>query len=623
MSLINATELKMAFGNIVALDDADITVEQGERIGLVGRNGSGKSTLMKILVGDVLPDSGDVIRQRGVVAGCLPQEFALDEGKTVLENITAGATDVMAMITEFEAGNCSEHRLHELEKAIQSRDGWNLDVRASTLMQELNAPDPDRIVDNLSGGERRRVALCRALAGNPDFLLLDEPTNHLDTHTIEWLEGYISRYRGTLMLVTHDRHFLDKVCTRIVELAVGKLYSYTGNYTTYLERKADRLEDEAAQEKKRQSFIRRELDWVRRGPKARGTKAKGRLDRFYAAADQDGPVQEGDMSLLLPPPSQMSNIILNLKDAGMQYDGNWLFRDLSFELERGQKIGIVGGNGAGKTTLLNCVLDRCDLSEGSIVIGERTEFNYVDQTRETLNDEKTVFEEIGGGNDFVIWGNQKISAWSYLKRFLFEDDRIQVKVGQLSGGERNRLLMAKVLKRGGNFLILDEPSNDLDLTTLRVLEEALAEFRGCVIVVSHDRYMLNRVCTHILAFEGNGQVVFHDGDYDYYLEKRGKALAAAQKEATATTKAKEAPAPNPTKTRRLSYMEKKEFETIEERILDAEETVSEMEAMFSAPDFYETHGDRITELTAELEAAKATVQELYARWEELEDIQAG
>lgn len=618
MSIISAKELYVTYGVFKILDNAEITIDQGERIGLVGRNGAGKSTLLKILTDVMSPDSGNIIRRRGLVSGFLPQEFVLDDDSTVLENIRNGAAYAQALLDEYEGGDPSPDRSHELELQITAFDAWNLDVRVATLMDKLRTPEGDRPVKELSGGERRRVALCSALVGNPDFLALDEPTNHLDTATIEWLEGYIAKYRGTVLLVTHDRHFLDNVCSKIVELANGTFHSYQGNYSQYLEQKAQRMENERVLDKKRKNFIRRELDWVRRGPKARGTKSQARLGRFYDAVNQEGVTDENDVDLLLPPPKQLGNKIVNLHDVGAGYDNTFLFRNLTMEMEAGTRIGIIGPNGVGKTTLLNIILGNLQPTEGKVVIGERTQFNYIDQNRETLNDEKTVFEEIGEGNDFVVWGDQKLSAWSYLKRFLFEDDRIKIKISQLSGGERNRLLLAKIMKRGGNFLILDEPSNDLDLSTLRVLEEALSNFGGCVIVVSHDRYFLNRVCTHILAFEGEGDVVFYEGDYTYYMEQRDQNFAGmkASKKGEIPVSAVEKATP---KTR-LTWKEKKDLETIEARILEAETEVARIEELFAEPDFFETHGEQLSGLQNELSEAQALVKGLYARWEELEAI---
>ncbi|OVE81882.1 ABC transporter [bacterium M21] len=622
MPILHAQDLSVAYGNFKILDQATVTIEEGERVGLVGRNGTGKSTLLKILANIQSPDSGEVTRQRGIVTGFLPQEFTLDDEASVVDNIRRGSARTLELIEEYEQTEHSAQRTHELEQEISALDGWNFDVRINTLMDALNVVAPDRKTGSLSGGEKRRVALCRALVAQPNFLILDEPTNHLDTETIEWLEEYIHKYRGTLMLVTHDRYFLDRVTTRIIELSHGNFYFYQGNYSRFLEQKAQRHGEEIANERKRQSFIRRELDWVRRGPKARGTKSKDRLDRFYTAVNKKGPESEGYVELLIPAPPNLGNKVAVFDRVGLSYDDNPLFSNLSFEMAAGDRIGLIGKNGIGKTSLLNILLGRQEPNEGTVAVGESVKFNYIDQTRESLNDELTVFEEIGEGNDYVMFDDRKISAWTFLRRFLFEDDRINIKVGQLSGGERNRLLLAKILKRGGNFLILDEPSNDLDLATLRILEEALATFPGCVMVVSHDRYFLNRVCTHVLAFEGNGELVMHEGNYDYYMEKRREQYLANEESAKAKLAAEKpkAAAPN---ARKLKYKEQQELDAMEERILEAETEVEELVTMFSKPDFFDTHGERVQELTADLEQKKTVVSQLYTRWEELESIQNG
>ncbi len=610
MTIISGKQIDIAYGNNHLLNQVDLTITEGERIGLVGRNGSGKSTLLRILADVMSPDSGDLIRRRNLTTGYLPQEFLLDESRTVHETILAGAHHVLSDLKEYEqADRLTPQRLHELEQSISAADGWNLDVRIAALMDALNVVEADRIIGTLSGGEKRRVALCRALVPNPELLILDEPTNHLDVATIEWLEEYIRKEVETLLLVTHDRYFLDRVATQVIELSHGKLYFYQGNYSAFLEQKAQRHEEELMREQKRKSFIRRELQWIQRGPKARGTKAKDRINRFYDAVNQEAPKTEGDVDLILPPPPKLGKKIAVFDYVGMSYDTEKLFDSLNFEFSPGDKIGIIGPNGVGKTTLVKILLGELKPTQGEVVIGESVRFNYIDQNRESLTDENTVFEEIGDGNDFVMFENEKIGAWGFLKRFLFEDDRINVKVSELSGGERNRLLMAKILKRGGNFLVLDEPSNDLDLPTLRILEEALDDFPGCVVVVSHDRYFLNRVCTHILAFERDGRTVLHEGDYDYYIEKRGQHYFA-----DAQLSKKEKPEPAPAKPmpqkRKLKWKEQKELEAMEERILEAEGRVEELEEIFSAPDFFETHGERVKELNADLEDARNEVQQL-------------
>ena len=623
--IIAAHEVSARFGEQVVLKKATLSVHQRDRIGLIGNNGSGKSTLLKIIAGILSPDSGTVSRGKEIVTGYLPQDFQLDPSKSVYDNILEGAHDVIDTLREYEALPYTSARRHLLEQHIHHRDGWNLENRIETAMHSLNVPGKLRDVTSLSGGEKRRVALCRAIISRPDLLILDEPTNHLDTESIEWMENFLAGYSGACLFVTHDRYFLDSIATRIVELADGVCHSHSGNYNDFLLDKATREAQLESEEKKRNSFLRRELEWVRRGPRARRTKSKSRLDNFFETAAQEGYETEAEVDLVIPPATPLGSKILNLKNLGMELGGKRLFQELEFHFDKKRKLGIIGRNGLGKTTLLKIILGELPSTQGHIETGERTFFNYVDQSRIALDDENTVLQEIGDGRDWIMFGEERMTVWKYLRRFLFADDRINTKVGKLSGGERSRLLIAKILKNGGNFLILDEPTNDLDLSTLRVLEEALASFGGCVIAVSHDRYFLNRVCNGILAFEGDGNVHFSEGNYDYYLEKRNARLADASAPlsgGSAAAKKEAAPLlPRSNKRAgRLSWKEAKELETIEADIARAEAEVVRIEEIFAAPDYYEKHGKKTAELTEELAAAKEKVERLYARWHELDGL---
>ncbi|MBL1212215.1 MAG: ATP-binding cassette domain-containing protein [Ignavibacteriae bacterium] len=615
--ILTAMELDVHFGEQIILDNASLSVHEGDRIGLVGRNGVGKSTFLKIISGLMEPDSGNVAKKKELVVGFLTQEFTLDEFKNVYENVLAGADNILVLIDEYESLPFDSPKRNILEEKIQYLDGWNLEKKINQLLKSLNAPEADRAIDTLSGGEKRRVALCRSIVSQPDLLILDEPTNHLDTESIEWIEKFLAAYKGTCIFVTHDRYFLDRIANRIVELTNGQFISHRGNYTDYLVNKAERLAIKEVEERKRQNFLRRELEWVVRGPKARTTKAKSRLDTYYETAAQENTEVELDVEMVIPPAEKLGKNILELKGVGKKLGGKKLIDGLHFVFTPGRRLGIVGKNGVGKTTLLKLLLGEITPDDGIIEIGEKTEFNYVDQSRLLLNDEDTVIEAIGEGNTFIKFGNQQMKVWSYLKKFLFTDERINTIVGRLSGGEKSRLTLARILKNGGNFLMLDEPTNDLDLPTLRILEEALLAFDGCVVVVSHDRYFLNRVCNGILAFEGDGEIYFSEGDYDYYIEKRKsrkKELKPANsKNKKGDTRVKE-------KVRKLTWKEKKELETIEENILKAEENVERIESIFSSKDFYDKYADKTNELNLELEQAKAKVQKLYERWEELEKI---
>jgi len=621
-NILIATDLTVRYNERPILDSATIGIQEGDRIGLVGRNGSGKTTFLRIMAGLQSPDSGDVSRRRDLVISYLPQDFVLDATKNVYENIHAGGEHVLKLIAEFESLPHDSERHHELETRIQSLEGWTLDRRIEVAMSHLNCPDGDRSVETLSGGEKRRVAMCRAIVSRPDFLMLDEPTNHLDPESIEWMAEFLDNFGGTFLMVTHDRYFLDRVASRIVELSGGKFWNHEGNYTDYLLDKAERQAVDATIEHKRQMFLKKELAWVRQGPRAQRSKQKNRFERYYETAAQDGPAVEEDVELVIPPPPQLGNRTVEVSNLGMELGGRKLFSGFNFTFQNGQKVGVAGRNGLGKTTFLRILIGQIEPTEGTVKIGQLTKFNYVDQGRLQLNEEKTVLDEVSDGTEFVQWGEATLSVRSYLKRFLFADDRISTQVKHLSGGERSRLLLARILKSGGNFLILDEPTNDLDLATLRVLEEALVAFPGVVLVVSHDRYFLNRVCTDVLAFEGDGQIKHSVGDYDYYLEKRKRAVEQAkawESEAKSVSKTAAPPAKG-SKPRRLSFKETRELEGMEAQILAMEEEIARIEGLFASPDFHRTHATQTGQLTEQLAEAKEKLTKLFARWEELEAI---
>lgn len=614
----SAKNLAVRYGTHAVLDAASVTILEGERVALVGRNGSGKSTFLDIAAGRSTPDAGEFTRRRDLVTGYMPQVFDLDDAATVHDNILSGAQGLMDLIQAYENASADGAASAQLLERINHADGWNLEVRVKSLITNLHAPDAERTVGSLSGGEKRRVAVCRALLARPDFLILDEPTNHLDTDSIEWLEQFLARYQGTCLFVTHDRYFLDRVATRIIELARGQFHSYDGSYTHYLLARAQRQSVEELQEKKRQKFLKRELEWVRRGPKARRTKSLDRIDRYFEMAAQEAPEPELDVDLIIPPAPKLANRVLELHDVAVEIAGRRLFTNLNLQLSAGERLGIVGRNGLGKSSLLKVMLGQLTPVVGEVQIGSRTEINYVDQNRMQLDDEKTVWQEVSDGSEAVKLGDESITLRSYLRRFLFSEDRINTKISQLSGGERSRVLLAKILKRGGNVLMLDEPTNDLDLGTLRLLEEALVAFTGCVVVVSHDRYFLNRVCTSILAFEGNGEVRYAVGNYDYYLEKRAEGAAISDANGANAERAVQPHKPPP-KPRKLKWKEERELEGIEAAILAAENDVTRVEAAFAAPDFYANPNDWGA-LELELKTAREHVAELYARWAKLEAL---
>ncbi len=617
-AIASATELVVRFGTQVVLDHATQTIHEGERVGLVGRNGSGKSTFLQIAASAMKPDAGEYNQRRDLVTGYMPQMFELDEDATVHANILAGAQAVLDLIAEYETLPPESARSGLVLEKIAHFDGWNLEHRAKSLITNLHAPDAERVVRQLSGGEKRRVALCRALLARPDFLILDEPTNHLDTESIEWLEDFLARYAGTCLFVTHDRYFLDRIATRVIELARGKFHSYDGNYTDYLLARAERAAVEEMQEHKRQKFLKRELAWVRKAPRARRTKSVERVERYFEMAGEEAPEAELDVDLIIPPAPKLANRVIELREVGMELGGRALFKNVSLNLAPNERLGIVGRNGLGKSTLLKIMLQQIAPTSGEVEIGARTEINYVDQNRLLLDDAKTVWEEVGEGSEFVRLGEENITLRGYLRRFLFTEERINTKINQLSGGERSRVLLAKILKRGGNVLILDEPTNDLDLGTLRLLEEALVAFGGSVIVVSHDRYFLNRVCTAILAFEGDGVLRYSVGNYDYYLEKRAQEPAAS---AIDTPKTVVAAKPGP-RGRKLKWKEERELEGMEAAILAAENEATRIETQLADPEFFAKRAADFPKVEAELAVARAKVANLYARWQQLEAVAA-
>jgi ATP-binding cassette subfamily F protein uup len=624
-TLISASEVTVRYNERTILDAATLGIQEGDRIGLVGRNGCGKTTFLKLLAGLQHPDSGEIDRARDLVASYLPQDFMLDATKNVYENIRDGAQHVLDLIAEFESLPHDSKRHEHLEHRIATLEGWTLDRRIEVAMSHLNCPAADRRIETLSGGEKRRVAMCRAIVSRPDFLMLDEPTNHLDPESIEWVAEFLENFGGSFLVVTHDRYFLDRVATSILELCDGQFFSHAGNYTDYLLDKAERQEADAVIEHKRQMFLKKELAWVRQGPRAQRSKQKDRFERYYDEAAKDGPVIEEDVELCIPPPPQLGNRTVEVAGLGMELGGKQLFSGFNFTFENGKRVGICGRNGLGKSTLLRIIIGQIAPTEGTVKIGQLTKFNYVDQGRLQLNEERTVLDEVSDGTEFVQWGDTKLSVRSYLKRFLFADDRIMTLVKKLSGGERSRLLLARILKCGGNFLILDEPTNDLDLPTLRVLEEALIAFPGVTCVVSHDRYFLNRVCTDILAFEGDGKIHHSVGDYDYYLEKKAKAAVAAARQSAAIlsvnkSAALASAAATKPKPRKLSFKETRELAGMEPQIHAVEAEIARIEGLFADPEYFRKHAATVHQLTHDLEAAKEKLPQLYARWEQLEAL---
>ena len=612
-NLFTAENLNLSIGEQVIFDDASVSAFEGERIALIGRNGSGKTTLLKVIAGIEIPLDAKIAKERDLRIALMPQDFQLDETVSARENIRTGLAWFYELqrLYESKLSNAEHERIEEL---LNRYEAWQLEHKLDEIMEKLHLRDEKTAVSNCSGGEKRRIALARAIISEPDLLLLDEPTNHLDVQTIEWIENFLAAWRGTALFITHDRRFLDKIATRVIELDHGKIYSYPGNYADYLAGRAERLEAADAQENRRQSFLRREIEWVRRSPKARMKRNMGRLRRYEEIAAQSGPVRDEEIDLVIPRGPRMGNLILEMKNVSLRFGEREIIRDFNFEFSPGCRLGVVGPNGAGKTTFLKLITGALAPDSGTIRVAPTVQFNYVDQSRVLLDESKSVLDEISEGLSSVQLGSETISVWTYLRRFLFDERRINTRIDRLSGGEKARLALAKVLLKGGNFLLLDEPTNDLDLSSLRLLEEALLDFNGCLIAVSHDRYFLNRISTHILGFDGDGSAFFTPGDYDYYLEKRPQKKQPEAKEAPKAV----TPPQVKEKKKKLSYKEQKELDGMEETVAAAEEKVAGYEALFSAPDFFSVHGADSARLQAEFEAAQKEVASLYARWEELE-----
>ena len=523
--------------NRIILKDICLSFFYGAKIGIIGLNGSGKSTLMKIIAGVEQSYQGEVVWAPGYSVGYLEQEPQMDPEKTVLEVVQEGVQEIMDILKEYEEVNmkfCEPmsddemnkliERQGELTEKIEHCGGWEIDSKLERAMDALQCPPSDAKIATLSGGERRRVALCRLLLQQPDVLLLDEPTNHLDTESIQWLEAHLQQYKGTVIAVTHDRYFLDDVAGWILELDRGEGIPWKGNYSSWLEQKTKRLEMEEKQESKRRKTLERELEWVRMAPKARHAKSKARLGAYEKLASQDGKEKEANLEIYIPDGPKLGNKVILFNDVSKAYGDKLLFEHLSFVLPPAGIVGVIGPNGAGKTTLFRLIMGLEQPDSGDITIGETVKLAYVDQQHKSIDPDKTVFQTIADGSDWIRLGKRDVNARAYVSRFNFTGSDQEKLCGVLSGGERNRLHLALTLKDEGNVLLLDEPTNDVDVNTIRALEEGLENFAGCAVVISHDRWFLDRIATHILAFEGDSQVYFFEGTYSEYEENKKKRL---------------------------------------------------------------------------------------------------
>ncbi len=526
--------------NKTILKDIYLSFFYGAKIGIIGLNGAGKSTLMKIIAGLDNDYQGEVVFSPGYSVGYLPQEPQLDDKKTVKEIVQEGVQHIVDALAEYEEINQKfglpeyyedEEKMNklferqgELQDIIDATDAWNLDSRLERAMAALRCPEPDRTAENLSGGERRRVALCRLLLQKPDVLLLDEPTNHLDAESIDWLEQHLNQYEGTVIAVTHDRYFLDDVAGWILELDRGEGIPWKGNYSSWLEQKSKRMEMEEKVASKRRKTLERELEWVRMAPKARQAKGKARLNSYDKLLGEDQKEKEQKLEIFIPNGPRLGNKVIEAQHVAKAFGTKQLFTDLNFMLPPNGIIGVIGPNGAGKTTLFRLIMELEKADAGTFEVGETVKLSYVDQQHKDIDPAKSVYEVISGGSELMRMGGREINARAYLSRFNFSGADQEKKCGVLSGGERNRLHLALALKQEGNVLLLDEPTNDIDVNTLRALEEGLEAFAGCAVVISHDRWFLDRICTHILAFEGDGNVFFFEGSYSDYEVNKAKRL---------------------------------------------------------------------------------------------------
>lgn len=512
----------------------------GAKIGVLGLNGAGKSSLLRIIAGTDKDFQGEVVFSPGYSVGMLEQEPKLDPSKTVREVVEEGAAEVVALLKEFEEINLKfadpeiledpdkMDKLIEKQAKVQEQldhlNAWELDTRLERAMDALRTPAGDAIVGNLSGGEKRRVALCRLLLQEPDVLLLDEPTNHLDAESVHWLEQHLQQYKGTVIAVTHDRYFLDNVAGWILELDRGEGIPWKGNYSSWLEQKQERLSKEEKTESKRQKTLQRELEWIRMAPKARQAKSKARLSAYDKLVGEEAKQKEEKLELFIPPGPRLGTKVIDAVGVSKAFGDKLLFENLNFSLPQGGIVGVIGPNGAGKSTLFKLITGQETPDAGTFEVGPTVKLAYVDQEHNQLKADKSVFQTISGGNELILLGGKEVNARAYVSKFNFAGSDQEKKVGDLSGGERNRVHLAMMLKEGANLILLDEPTNDLDVNTLRALEEALENFGGCAVIISHDRWFLDRICTHILAFEGNSEVYFFEGNYTEYEENRKKRM---------------------------------------------------------------------------------------------------
>ncbi|WCN39639.1 ABC-F family ATP-binding cassette domain-containing protein [Aneurinibacillus uraniidurans] len=626
MNLLSIENISKSYGIKTLFENVSLGIQEGERIGLIGVNGTGKSTLLKVIAGLVPADTGTITKGQDVRIEFLPQNPDFHEQETVLAHIFAADTPIMQLVKQYEetlqqiAAHPNDTKLQEklavLNEKMDANGAWDIETNAKTILGKLGITDTTACVSQLSGGQRKRVAMARALINPADLLILDEPTNHIDNETVEWLEGYLSRFKGALLLITHDRYFLDRVVNRIIELDRGQLHTYEGNYNYFLEKKADREEREAASEATRQNILRREIAWLRRGAKARTTKQKARIERIEKM-QEDKPLEAVQTLDIALKTQRLGKKIIELDHVSMTFDNRVLIRDLSYIAVPGNRLGIVGPNGSGKSTLLKLITGELTPTEGSVALGTTVRIGYYGQENTEMNESMRMIDYIKEAGHVVhLTDGHTLSAGQMLERFLFPMSMHGTPLGRLSGGEKRRLYLLRVLMGEPNVLLLDEPTNDLDIQTLSILEDYLETFPGVVITVSHDRYFLDRVVERLFAFEGNGGIRSYVGNYTDYLEIR-KQEEEEQAKAAAQLKAATAPAPKKDKPRRLSYNEQRELETIDDDIARLETRSAELEQGMN-----NTGSDYglLQQLTEEKRQVDAELEAKIERWSELNTL---
>ncbi|CAN5815766.1 ABC-F family ATP-binding cassette domain-containing protein [soil metagenome] len=633
MNILNVQSLRKSFGSRTLFDGVSFAIDEGEKVGFVGSNGSGKTTLFRTVAGQEGMEGGTMAVRRGAVVGYLAQEPDFGEGVTIHSAVAGGNPELQAALREYHqiaatlSAGGDPGKLLDRQGALMTRietlGGWDWETRVETMLTKVGLDGWDRPVRGLSGGERKRAALARVLLQQPDLLMLDEPTNHLDADTTLWLEDYLLDYPGAVMLITHDRYFLDRVVTRMIEVSRAELTTFPGGYTEYLEAKAERTERMQVEQEKRIKLIEQELAWVKRSPPARTGKQKARIKRLGHTQGKQAEkalptLQVAEIRFGDPP--RLGRTVLELKGVSKGYGDRTLIDEFDAMLRAGERIGVIGPNGAGKTTLLKILLGLEDADAGEVEWGKNTRVAYFDQKREDLDPDQTILQSISD-QDWVMVAGSRLHVRSYLERFLFPTSSHEQKVRSLSGGERNRLLLARLLLEDANLLVLDEPTNDLDLVTLQVLESALAEFPGCVLVVTHDRFFLDKIATALFIFEGGGVVHRHEGSYDLYRRLREQREAEAASTRVTAAKASATRQAQPAHTaRRLTYLEKRELDGMEAAILAAEEERERLAAVLQDPEFYSDTPDRVGEVSAAFRTATEQVESLYTRWAELEEV---